>query len=572
MATNPDLSDLPEPPDPTALPDEEGEEGEDDNAAAKQRARERIGSIIAQKWRLEELLGVGGMASVYEARHRNGKRVAIKILHPELALSGDTLRRFLREGYLANAVEHPDVVSVLDDGMTDDGLPYLVMDYLEGESLDGRLERIQRPLQLPDVLSIACSMLDVLHAAHQRGIVHRDLKPDNVFLTIDGRVKVFDFGIARLQDARPNNRRATRTGIAMGTPTFMSREQAHGDLKLIDGRTDIWALGATLFYALTADFPYEARSVAEYMAKLMTMDPRPLRSLAPDVPEAIADVIERSLRHDLARRWQNALDMRLRLIEAAQGAGIEIPPQPSTEGFLVPTAPRIRLASFPDERPSVVQRQKNINSLPTSAGLLFERVSSTEIEPGPEPEPVRISSPGVAAPLEEVPIVPIPRIATPAAMNVERIPPPVPDDVDEPAVVPVQRSRAPLALLLLLLLGVTGGALWKFLPGDGGSASNGQAGSTAATPSALVVTAPTMSATTIELVPPSTNSPTRPGGNGSAGSGATEAGAAGGAGAAGAAGGPGAAGASAVTSGTGRGRPSGGRPLSGQGDLGATRN
>ncbi|RYE86925.1 MAG: serine/threonine protein kinase, partial [Myxococcales bacterium] len=366
-------------------PDLDNDESvDDDNEASKRRARERLGSFVAQKWHLEALLGVGGMASVYEARHRNGKRVAIKILHPELALSGDTLRRFLREGYLANAVEHPDVVSVLDDGMTDDGLPYLVMEYLEGESLDGRLERISRPLQLPDVLSIGCTLLDVLHAAHARGIVHRDLKPDNVFLTLDGGVKVFDFGIARLQDAHPNNRHATRTGIAMGTPTFMSREQAHGDLKLIDGRTDIWALGATLYYALTSDFPYEARSVAEYMAKLMTADPRPLRSLDPTIPEPIAEVIDRALRHDLGRRWQNALDMRLRLIEAAGVVGITIPAQPGDEGFIMPTAPRIRLASFPDERPSMVQKQKNLSSLPTSAGGFDApgRISFTSPTPG----------------------------------------------------------------------------------------------------------------------------------------------------------------------------------------------
>ncbi|MCU0653907.1 MAG: protein kinase [Polyangiaceae bacterium] len=316
--------------------------GQDAESATSQ-PRGRVGQTLAERFVLTRQLGKGGMATVYEAQHRNGKRVAIKILHPELVHNEEILGRFLREGYAANAVKHPGVVSALDDGITEDGLPYMVLEFLEGESLEDRLERLGAPLELPDVLSIAVAVLNVLEAAHSRTIVHRDLKPDNLFLTVDGEVKVLDFGIARVADlGLPST---TRTGIAMGTATFMPREQAHGDLKRLDARADLWALGATLFYALTCRYLFEATTPVEFLAKLITSDPRPIGQVLPSLPGPIAAVIDRALQHDLARRWSSAVEMKQALLAAAADAGIAIPPSPSPCGYVAPTAPRIQVAA-----------------------------------------------------------------------------------------------------------------------------------------------------------------------------------------------------------------------------------
>ncbi|MDB4997467.1 MAG: uncharacterized protein JWM74_4899, partial [Myxococcaceae bacterium] len=157
----------------------------------------KIGSLIQDKWRIDKRLGAGGTATVFAATHRNGYRVALKMLHPEMASNEDILARFLREGYLANAVDHPGVTRVLDDGKTEDGHVFLVVELLEGESLEARARRHGGKLPLGESLWFLDQMLDVLAAAHAQGVVHRDIKPENVFLTKDGVVKLLDFGLAR---------------------------------------------------------------------------------------------------------------------------------------------------------------------------------------------------------------------------------------------------------------------------------------------------------------------------------------------------------------------------------------
>ncbi|MBI4700330.1 MAG: serine/threonine protein kinase [Deltaproteobacteria bacterium] len=192
----------------------------------RQRAERRVGSVLKDKWKLDRLLGVGGMAAVYAATHRNGKRVAVKILHAERALNENIRRRFLREGYAANKVGHAGAVSVLDDDVSDDGTVFLVMDLLEGETLQARLDRCG-PLAAEDVLLVTHHLLDALAAAHDKGIVHRDLKPENVFVTNTGAVKVLDFGIARLREDAARTG-ATGSDSSLGTPAFMPPEQARG--------------------------------------------------------------------------------------------------------------------------------------------------------------------------------------------------------------------------------------------------------------------------------------------------------------------------------------------------------
>ena len=197
-------------------------------------AKVRLGQRVLDKWRLERLLGLGEMAAVFEAVHRNGNRVAIKILHADLAGFDEVRERFLAEGYAANRISHPGVVTVRDEGTTDDGSVFLVMDLLRGQTLAERLNAAHEPFSVGEVLEIGSQLLDVLVVAHSRGVVHGDIKPASVLLTHDRRVKLLDFGIAR------------------------------GHLAELDGRHDLWSLGATLHLLLTgAALPGSVIAVVE---------------------------------------------------------------------------------------------------------------------------------------------------------------------------------------------------------------------------------------------------------------------------------------------------------------------
>src|SRR5580692_5858163 len=216
----------------------------------EKRALTRLGTVLRGKYRLDGLLGIGGMAAVYRATHRNQAELAIKMLHPELSLYQDFKNRFLREGYAANSVKHPSVVLVVDDDVTEDGAAFLVMELLRGVSVDA-LRKARGRLPALEAAEVGIQVLDVLRAAHEKGIVHRDIKPANLFVTHDGTVKVLDFGIARARDEASPDEQATGTGVLLGTPAFMAPEQANAKPSEIDARTDLWAMGATLFTLLS---------------------------------------------------------------------------------------------------------------------------------------------------------------------------------------------------------------------------------------------------------------------------------------------------------------------------------
>ena len=273
------------------------------------RASKRIGLVLKDKWRLDSLLGVGGMAAVYAATHRNGKRVAIKILHTELGINTEARERFLREGYVANKVNHPGAVSVLDDDALEDGSVFLVMELLDGQSLDAFAAKCGGRVPPLQVLLIAEQLLDVLEMAHKAGIVHRDLKPANAFLTSDGKIRVLDFGIARLREVAQKVN-ATATGVMLGTPAFMAPEQARGRWELVDAQTDIWAVGATLLALITGRDVHDAGTLNELLLAAMTQPAPPLASIAPGVPPQIAAIVDRALMFDKAQRWPTAAAMR----------------------------------------------------------------------------------------------------------------------------------------------------------------------------------------------------------------------------------------------------------------------
>lgn len=283
-----------------------------------QRARARVGRVLKEKWRLDALLGVGGMAAVYSATHRNAKQVAIKMLHPELCIDDDVKTRFLREGYVANTVGHLGAVSVLDDDVTEDGAVFLVMELLDGETVEARAQRSGGRLPLADVLSIADQLLDVLTAAHAKGMVHRDLKPENLFLTRSGELKVLDFGIARLKELS-NRSNATRSGVTMGTPAFMSPEQARGLWDQVDARTDIWAVGACMFTLLTGKCVHEGRTPNELLLRAMTAPAPALATVLPEVASNIASLVDRALSFEKTARWADARAMQIALRSAYHG-------------------------------------------------------------------------------------------------------------------------------------------------------------------------------------------------------------------------------------------------------------
>jgi eukaryotic-like serine/threonine-protein kinase len=270
------------------------------------------GRVLAKRWTLLQPLGVGGTGTVYEAIHRNGRRVAVKVLHPELAHHPTIRKRFSSEGYAANRVRHADAVAVLDDGEEPDGTAFLVMELLEGRSLAKVLSE-RGALPVGEVVAVALSTLDVLAAAHDNGVIHRDVKPGNIFATVDGRFKLLDFGVAQVADLASS---VVTQGGTVGTPAFMAPEQAAGRVQEIDALTDVWAVGATMFQLLTQRLVHEGSSGNAALFASATVAAPPIRSRAPHVPPELAEVIDRALKFERSERWPNARAMHLALRSA----------------------------------------------------------------------------------------------------------------------------------------------------------------------------------------------------------------------------------------------------------------
>jgi eukaryotic-like serine/threonine-protein kinase len=284
-------------------------------------AQHRVGQTIGGKWRLDRLLGIGGMAAVYAATHKNNlKAVAVKVLHAELQRNEAVRTRFLREGYVANKVNHPGAVSAIDDGVDEGGAVFIVMELLNGQSLAQRLDQNGGKLPQHEVLEIAEGILDVLAAAHAQGIVHRDLKPDNVFVTDDHTVKVLDFGVARILDSTEAK---TRTGVVMGTPEYMPPEQARGRSEHIDGRTDLWATAAMMHRLITGRYVHEADTQNEVLLLAMTAHAKKLAEVAPLVHPKVAGLIDRALSYEPLDRFPDAEAMGAAVKDALASLGAE---------------------------------------------------------------------------------------------------------------------------------------------------------------------------------------------------------------------------------------------------------
>jgi serine/threonine-protein kinase len=253
-----------------------------------------IGSLLGGKYRIEKLLGHGGMGAVYLAENVDiGRKVAIKILHADFATDAGILQRFRMEARAAAQIGHPGIVDVLDLGTTTEGAEFIVMERLEGETLGARIKR-HGSLSPDDVVPIICEVLDALGAAHEKKIVHRDLKPENIFLTERPvkQTKILDFGISKFSGTEDVS--LTRTGTVMGSPLYMSPEQARG-AKDINHSTDLYSVGAILYEALSGQPPFNGATYNEVIANVLMEKHAPLTQLKPELPQEISTVVDRLL-------------------------------------------------------------------------------------------------------------------------------------------------------------------------------------------------------------------------------------------------------------------------------------
>jgi eukaryotic-like serine/threonine-protein kinase len=278
---------------------------------------ERVGTLLGGRYRLDAILGRGGTGVVFDATHSwTGRRVAVKLLKPEYSRDLSLTRRFLQEARAAANLVHPNVVSVLDMGNEDDGAVHLVLERLDGESLGAFLER-EKKLSPKEALSILVPIMDALCLAHRQGIIHRDLKPDNVYLHHDGagrRVpKLLDFGMAKMVDAAWGS--ATQTGTLVGTPFYMSPEQAEGR-KEQGAASDVWSMGVIFYRCLTGTLPFWADTPTKLLIEIVKAESKPLRERAPEIPESIAAAIDRALVESLSFRYAD-MDAFLEALRAA---------------------------------------------------------------------------------------------------------------------------------------------------------------------------------------------------------------------------------------------------------------
>jgi non-specific serine/threonine protein kinase len=284
-------------------------------ASGAAAARPLVGAVLEGKYAIEARLGTGGMGEVYCARDRRlGRPVAVKLM--PAALVGDTylVRRFGREARAASALNHPNIVVVYDVGEVE-GMPYLVMEYVEGESLRARMAR---GVGLIEAVEVATQVAGALAAAHASGIVHRDIKPENVMVRPDGLVKVLDFGIAKLTEpaAEAAPQTVTRTGVVMGTAAYMSPEQARG--LPVDGRTDVWSLGVVLYELISGRRPFEGPTPVDLLVELVSREPDPLERLVPELPVELARVVARALRKAVEERYATAGELETELKQARE--------------------------------------------------------------------------------------------------------------------------------------------------------------------------------------------------------------------------------------------------------------
>ena len=358
---------------------------------------ESVDPLIGKEFahcKIQRKLGQGGMGAVYLAHHPGLNRsVAIKVLPGDLASDPEFKERFFREARLAARLEHPNVVQVHDVG-EEMGVHYISMQYIEGKSLDGILKE-RKKLSANEALAITKRVAVALSAAAKLGIVHRDIKPHNILISKEGVVKVADFGLAKDEDS---NRSISEPGVVMGTPYYMSPEQARG--VKVDQRSDIYSLGATLYHMLTGKRLFDGGTPVSIVMKQASEQPVPARQVEPSIPEPVAALLERALQKDPEKRFASA-DELVRALDALKSPGVSAVPAAS-------------IAAFPKRKAAMI-------ALPIAAillvGIVLGLVLGRSKPPPPSlaetpPKPVVVKTPVPVKPPDEAPpkTDPVPKV------------------------------------------------------------------------------------------------------------------------------------------------------------------
>ena len=354
-----------------------------------------IGKTIGGRYRVTRLIGEGGFGAVYQAEHSGtGDVVAIKVLHPEQADSGETTSRFQHEAAVTARLKQPHTVRVFDFGQMDSGALYLAMEFLDGRTLT-KVTDTESPLGYERIGRIALQVLKSLAEAHAQGLVHRDLKPDNIFLQNvhgeDDFAKVLDFGIAKSL-ARGSESR-TAAGVIVGTPQFMSPEQARGTP--VDARTDLYALGCILFQALTGKLAFASESAIDTLVQRLTQPPPDARGqcLTP-TPDAVCEVVRKAMATEAIDRYASAQEMAKALTEAMKQSNA--PGPPTSRVAPVPPRPARPQPAAPRPAPQPAAPRPSLRPAAAAPQEQEERTVAIDILAAPAPAPARSA---VAAPM-----------------------------------------------------------------------------------------------------------------------------------------------------------------------------